>query len=322
MLNKNQRKTIIYLLLITFIILINIKASFNKISKEKILELDLNVVSPNFKTFDDYSNPFKDLEISEIKKILGFKTLTKYKNIGFKRKIKKIFDKETQQKIDNLPKNFIYTDKWPECGSNVKSQGYCASCWAFAASEVLQDRYCIKKGFRVPNFSVQEMISCDHKNFNCQGGDLEQAWKFLQEKGTVTESCVPYLNKNDIKVKICTQNCLDGKRKLYILSKEYKKFNNSDEIKLEIFTNGPIMTGFEVYLDFLVYKSGVYTKTENSEFLGGHAVKIIGWGEENGVKFWIAKNTWGSSWGENGFFRFKINHCCQFEENGITGYAE
>jgi len=296
---------------------IKIKTNLNKENSENTE----NTTTPKFKIFDDDSNPFKNLKTDELKKILGFKTLTQKENKGAKRETIKNFDGKTLEKIKNLPKNFMTTDKWPECGSYVKSQGYCSSCWAFAAAEVLQDRYCIKMGYPVPNFSVQEMISCDFKNFNCQGGDLEQAWKFLQEKGTVTERCFPYGNKYEPKVKRCSKLCNNGRRKLYIWSKYYKKFDNSDEIKLEIIENGPIMTGFEVYMDFLEYKSGIYSKSKNTEFLGGHAVKLVGWGVENGVEYWIAKNTWGTSWGENGFFRFKMNHCCQFEENAITGYA-
>ena len=299
----------------------------NNIDQKINLNNNINTnTNPKFKTFEEFSNQLNNLNIENIKKILGFITinLDKDKNRELKRKAaRKIIDPVTLKKIENLPKNFITTDKWPNCGSYVKSQGYCASCWAFSASEVLQDRYCIKKGFQVPEFSVQELISCDYDNFNCEGGDLKQVWEYLESKGTVTEECFPYGNKNGGKLKRCTKTCDNGKAKSYIMSKYYKTFDtsNSDEIKLEIYENGPIMTGFEVYWDFLTYKSGIYTKSEDSEFLGGHAVKIIGWGEENGIKFWVAKNSWGYSWGENGFFRFKMDSCCQFEENCITGYA-
>ncbi len=288
--------------------------------------IDINndiFINPKFKSFDELSNKLNNLNKEDLKKILGFKTINLNKNKFLLRKAKRINDPITLKKIQNLPKNFLTTDKWPNCGSYVKSQGYCASCWAFAAAEVLQDRYCIKKGYPIPEFSVQELISCDYENFNCQGGDLEQVWKYLQIKGTVTEKCFPYGNKYEEVLKKCPKKCENGETKIYFKSKNYKKFDfsNSDEIKLEIYENGPIMTGFEVFLDFLGYKSGIYSKSENSEFLGGHAVKLIGWGEENGIKFWVAKNSWGYSWGENGFFRIKIDDNCQFEENCITGYA-
>ena len=56
------------------------------------------------------------------------------------------------------------------------------------------------------------------------------------------------------------------------------------------------------------YKKGIYHHT-TGDFLGGHAVKIIGWGEDNGVQYWIAANSWSTSWGENGHFKIKIGDC-------------
>jgi cathepsin B len=67
-------------------------------------------------------------------------------------------------------------------------------------------------------------------------------------------------------------------------------------------------TGFTVYQDFMNYKSGVY-KHVSGNVLGGHAVKIVGWGQENGTNYWICANSWGTSWGENGFFRIAWGQC-------------
>jgi hypothetical protein len=58
----------------------------------------------------------------------------------------------------------------------------------------------------------------------------------------------------------------------------------------------------KVYADFLTYKSGVY-QHKTGQFLGGHAVKIIGWGVENGVKYWLVANSWNADWGDHGFFK-------------------
>jgi len=83
-------------------------------------------------------------------------------------------------------------------------------------------------------------------------------------------------------------------------------------------TNGPVETGFLVYQDFMSYKGGVYKKT-SSTLLGGHAVKIVGWGTEKGDDYWIVANSWGPKWGEAGHFRIKIGNCCNFEAQMITG---
>jgi len=70
----------------------------------------------------------------------------------------------------------------------------------------------------------------------------------------------------------------------------------------EIFDHGPVEAAFSVYEDFINYKSGVYQHVKGS-YLGGHAIKIIGWGVENGVKFWIIVNSWNNGWGDNGQFK-------------------
>jgi len=75
-----------------------------------------------------------------------------------------------------------------------------------------------------------------------------------------------------------------------------------NDIKAEIFKNGPVETAFTVYEDFLTYKSGVYKHTSGGE-LGGHAVKFMGWGVENNVPYWLVANSWNANWGYKGFFK-------------------
>jgi cathepsin B len=58
----------------------------------------------------------------------------------------------------------------------------------------------------------------------------------------------------------------------------------------------------------MTYKSGIYVRT-STEAEGGHAVKIVGWGVENGVNYWKVANSWGPAWGENGYFRIKMDQC-------------
>jgi C1A family cysteine protease len=66
----------------------------------------------------------------------------------------------------------------------------------------------------------------------------------------------------------------------------------------------------------MAYKSGIYKFTQG-KFLGGHAVKIIGWGTENGINYWIVANSWGTKWGEEGFFRIQQGEC-SFENIAIA----
>ena len=81
-------------------------------------------------------------------------------------------------------------------------------------------------------------------------------------------------------------------------------------------TNGPIEVAFTVYEDFINYKSGVY-QYHTGRALGGHAVKMVGWGVEGGVPYWILVNSWNQYWGDKGTFKIKrgTNEC------GIESYA-
>merc|ERR1711879_1012806 len=82
----------------------------------------------------------------------------------------------------------------------------------------------------------------------------------------------------------------------------------------DLMTNGPVAAAFTVYADFPTYKSGVYKHTSGSA-LGGHAVKIIGWGVEDGNDYWLVANSWNTDWGDKGFFKIARGH----NECGIEG---
>lgn len=94
------------------------------------------------------------------------------------------------------------------------------------------------------------------------------------------------------------------------------------EIQTEIYHYGPVEASYKVYEDFYHYKSGVYHYT-SGKLVGGHAVKIIGWGVENGVDYWLIANSWGTSFGEKGFFKIRRGtNECQIEGNVVAGIAK
>lgn len=69
-------------------------------------------------------------------------------------------------------------------------------------------------------------------------------------------------------------------------------------------TNGPVVGEIYVYSDLLTYKSGVYHHVSGKS-LGGRAIKIVGWGVENEVPYWLVANSWNEDWGDNGFFKIR-----------------
>jgi cathepsin B len=153
----------------------------------------------------------------------------------------------------------------------------------------------------------------------CSGGNLYMTWLWMESFGIALDSCVPYTSgKGDVAKcsKTCTNTETD-KKKAYVKFLSIEHHDSPDSIKQAIYESGPIETGFTVYQDFMSYKSGIYKHTTGSR-LGGHAVKIVGWGNENGEDYWIVANSWNTTWGEDGFFKIAFGQC-GIDADGISG---
>ncbi|KAK1156810.1 tubulointerstitial nephritis antigen-like [Acipenser oxyrinchus oxyrinchus] len=246
---------------------------------------------------------------------------------------------EIKTNLENvfLPYYFNAADKWPGKIHEPLDQGNCAASWAFSTAAVASDRISIQSmGHMTPLLSPQNLISCDTRNQGgCRGGQIDGAWWYLRRKGIVTEDCYPFSSsKTDSasqhhQCMMHSQSVGRGKRQatarcpnqssytndIYQSTPAYRISSNEKEIMKEIMDNGPVQAILEVYEDFFVYKSGVYrhspvNNNKPSQFRkhGTHSVKITGWGEERGYngersKYWIAANSWGKNWGENGYFK-------------------
>ncbi|KHJ99377.1 papain family cysteine protease [Oesophagostomum dentatum] len=122
----------------------------------------------------------------------------------------------------------------------------------------------------------------------------------------------------------CRRRCQIAYNKTYEEDKIYGKSayyvpKNATEIQKEIMLNGPVIASFRVYADFRHYKRGVYVHVGGDES-GSHAVKIVGWGIDRGVKYWLVANSWNADWGEQGFFRILRDHNeCGIEERVVAG---
>jgi len=224
----------------------------------------------------------------------------------------------------DIPASFDARKQWPQSIHPIRDQQRCGSCWAFAASEVLSDRFGIaSNGKEEAVLSPEDLVSCDSSDMGCQGGILSNAWNYLKDTGIVTDKCFPYTAGQGTAAS-CETKCVDGESFTKYKSKDAYQITGVDNIKKEIMTSGPVETGFMVYKSFMSYTSGIYQRHwwEFWDTLeGGHAVKIIGWGSENGVDYWLVANSWGTAWGEQGFFRIKQGDC-GFEEQVFAGHAD
>jgi len=270
----------------------------------------------DWESYNWNENPFKDYSESQLKGLFG--TTLKWTDQNMKLKI----DDDDHTGANNLPESFDSRVQWKECVNEVRNQQHCGSCWAFSASTALANRFCIATGDKVkPTLSPQDLVSCDKSDNGCEGGMLENAWKQLENVGIVQDSQFPYVSGDGKNVPVCPYKDDDCTIKRFKVKKgTSRELDCPVDIKKSIMNGGPVQTGFMVYEDFMHYKSGIYTHKEGKE-LGGHAVMIIGWGKENGQEYWIAENSWGPTWGEEGYFRIALGEC-NFDANAYAGVPD
>lgn len=215
--------------------------------------------------------------------------------------------------IADPPASFDARSHWENLIHPIRNQAGCGSCWAFSASEVLSDRVAIATNKQSPVLSPEDMVACDKSDMGCHGGILPRAWHYLENTGIVTEQCFPYSSAYG-QVPSCPSSCQDSESwsASKVKARSSYAINGVQNMMKEIMTHGPIQVAFKVYKSLMSYRSGVYQK-RIWDFLpeGGHAVKIVGWGVENDVDYWIVANSWGPTWGEDGFFKIKrgTNEC-------------
>lgn len=195
--------------------------------------------------------------------------------------------------------------KFEKCIHPVRDQAQCGSCWAFGSTEALSDRFCIAGKDVV--LSPQDLVACDYNNYGCDGGYLNLAWQYLANTGAVTEACLPYASASGNSPSCPTsKKCADGSAwtKYKCTAGSIVNPTSVSSIQDELYNNGPLEGAFTVYEDFFNYKSGVYHHVSGG-VAGGHAIKVIGYGTESGLNYWLCANSWGPSWGMQGFFKIK-----------------
>jgi len=227
-------------------------------------------------------------------------------------------DPETLAVEKSLPETFDW--RKARGGRNFleppMDQADCGSCYMVSTTRMLTARHKVKENnTKVEPWSISFPLHCSEYNQGCKGGYGFLASKWSEDVGLLPASCAPYTTSDGCNVR-CNPKLLPKRYRAsnYKYVGGFYGASNSANIMQDLFQNGPLVVSFEPTDDFMYYAGGIFTQSK----LGvpaplhkhatewqqvDHAVLLVGWGEELGQKYWLVQNSWGNSWGEDGYFR-------------------
>ncbi|KAL2494908.1 Senescence-specific cysteine protease SAG12 [Forsythia ovata] len=195
----------------------------------------------------------------------------------------------------------------------VKNQEQCGSCWVFSAVAVIEGIVQIKTG-KLVSLSEQQVLDCISTSDGCNGGWTEQVFEFVKKnRGLASDTNYPYRAKKG------TCSNIKSSSLATMITGHHHVPKNNERALLRAVAKQPVSVSLDASR-FQFYKSGILTGKCGTEPI--HVAAAVGYGKsEDGTKYWIFKNSWGPSWGENGYIRLQRNIKAKEGMCGIAMHA-
>lgn len=199
-----------------------------------------------------------------------------------------------------------------DCIPPIKDQGRCGSCWAFSA--IVGTEFALNcpvggpRSNTIHSLSEQQLVDCSGylNNYGCNGGEENAGMAYVRDNGINSELSYPYTAKNGHCKNKISANVINQKSSFkFPFIQYYVEVQSASTKALESAVAQRVVTIAIVADNLSSYQSGILEGTACKGKVSDidHAVAVVGFGVENGKKYWIIRNSWASNWGEKGYFR-------------------
>uniref|UniRef100_A0A0K8T8H9 Cathepsin L n=1 Tax=Lygus hesperus TaxID=30085 RepID=A0A0K8T8H9_LYGHE len=213
---------------------------------------------------------------------------------------------EIDELAEELPENFDL--RIEGAITPVKNQGHCGSCWAFCTTAAVEGAIARSNGDRLLDLSEQSLVDCawGFDNLGCNGGTLDGAMKYVLTHGIPTEMEYGVYEAND---GYCAIQNMTSTYKIRGFSQVTPR--NPNALKLALVKYGPVTVGVHASFVMQHYSNGLFYDFSCEDSYANHGVTVVGYGVRNEEEYWIVKNSWGETWGEDGYILIsaKNNNC-------------